>query len=188
MTESQIAEIREEFNSWWDKTINGGEWATLERLAAHDAWNAALDRLNAESKSIMIAKSGSCGCTSCPMYTSIPIESKLQEPIEDARELVHSWWIKWMDSTGPDLVYEVCVKKLSERITARDERIRAEIAALKAQRDELLILLRWAMTYVEADHDRGGSIPSEGAMADRARAILMSVTMKVQSWERNRSN
>ena len=37
-----MCQHNERFDEWWAKQVdNGGEWTTLERLAAKDAWEAA---------------------------------------------------------------------------------------------------------------------------------------------------
>lgn len=61
-------------------------------------------------------------------------------PSEDARELVHSWWCEWMDSTGPDNLHRVCVDKLASLITARDELVRAKERKACAERTVVFVV------------------------------------------------
>lgn len=40
-------EEKHRFNEWWDNlTKSSDQWTTLERLAAYDAWNFQVERMN----------------------------------------------------------------------------------------------------------------------------------------------
>lgn len=70
-----MCQHNKQFEEWWAQQVdNGGEWTTLERLAAKDAWEAAtklVEEKFTSTNSAMDAICPNCDGTGEIIYTTV---------------------------------------------------------------------------------------------------------------------